>query len=474
MANYSINAVTRRVVYSGSAGAGPYAFAFEVLEANDLAVYKNTTLLTLTTDYTVSIGAAGTGSVTLVSAATGSDTITITGARDIERTTDFVTAGDLKAAALNEQLDSQIIMIQQVSEANDRAIKAPVTDPTSIDMTLPAKATRATKVLGFDANGDPVASTSTLTEIEANAVAAAVSAAAAATSASNAASSASGAASSASAASTSASNASTSETNAAASASSASSSASSASSSASSASTSASNASTSASNAATSESNAATSESNAATSESNAASSASSAASSASSAAASYDNFDDRYLGAKASDPALDNDGDALITGALYFNTTAGSMKVYDGASWLDGYVSLGDALLAANNLSDLDDAATARTNLGVTVTNISDQANSSTGWLDLPVGTTAQRGSPTSGAVRYNTDDSAFEGYNGSAWGALGGGNTTSNGLWENNATISADYTITSGNNALSAGPLTINGGVTVTVPSGSTWVVV
>lgn len=161
MANYSINAVTRRVVYSGSAGAGPYAFAFEVLEANDLAVYKNATLLTLTTDYTVSIGAAGTGSVTLVSAATGSDTITITGARDIERTTDFVTAGDLKAAALNEQLDSQIIMIQQVSEANDRAIKAPVTDPTSIDMTLPAKDTRKGKYLAFNSTtGNPEAGAS--------------------------------------------------------------------------------------------------------------------------------------------------------------------------------------------------------------------------------------------------------------------------------------------------------------------------
>ena len=161
MANYSINAVTRRVVYSGSAGAGPYAFAFEVLEANDLAVYKNITLLTLTTDYTVSIGAAGTGSVTLVSAATGSDTITITGARDIERTTDFVTAGDLKAAALNEQLDSQIIMIQQVSEANDRAIKAPVTDPTSIDMTLPAKDTRKGKYLAFnETTGNPEAGAS--------------------------------------------------------------------------------------------------------------------------------------------------------------------------------------------------------------------------------------------------------------------------------------------------------------------------
>ena len=47
-----------------------------------------------------------------------------------------------------------------------------------------------------------------------------------------------------------------------------------------------------------------------------------------------YDSFDDRYLGAKSSDPALDNDGDALLTGALYFNTVANVMKVYTGSAW--------------------------------------------------------------------------------------------------------------------------------------------
>jgi hypothetical protein len=62
--------------------------------------------------------------------------------------------------------------------------------------------------------------------------------------------------------------------------------------------------------------------------------SASAAAGSAAAAAASYDAFDDRYLGDKASDPTLDNDGNALLTGALYFNTTSDVMKVYDGSAW--------------------------------------------------------------------------------------------------------------------------------------------
>lgn len=81
---------------------------------------------------------------------------------------------------------------------------------------------------------------------------------------------------------------------------------------------------------------AAASEANAATSETNAANSESAAAASATAAAASYDSFDDRYLGAKATPPTVDNDGDPLITGALFFDTTANLMKVYDGSSWVD------------------------------------------------------------------------------------------------------------------------------------------
>jgi hypothetical protein len=81
-----------------------------------------------------------------------------------------------------------------------------------------------------------------------------------------------------------------------------------------------------------------------------------------------YDNFDDRYLGPKSSDPSLDNDGNALVTGALYFNTTSNVMKVYTGSAWVAAYVSAAGVLLAVNNLSDLNNTATARTNLGVAI----------------------------------------------------------------------------------------------------------
>ena len=144
-------------------------------------------------------------------------------------------------------------------------------------------------------------------------------------------------------------------------------------SSASAASTSASNASTSETNAATSAATATTQAGIATTKAGEAATSATSAASSASSAQASkdaalaaLDSFDDRYLGQKTADPTLDNDGDALVSGALYFNTTDDIMKVYDGSLWVAAYASLSGAMFGANNLSDVADAAGSRTNLGL------------------------------------------------------------------------------------------------------------
>jgi hypothetical protein len=155
MADYAISNVARRVVYTNT-GVGPYSFTFEVLANTDIAVYRGSTLLTLTTDYTVIINANGTGSVTLVLAGTGN--ITIVGARAIQRTSDYTTGGDLFASTLNTDLDSQTIYAQQVAETAERGLKAPVVDPTDINMTLPAKASRVGTVLAFNATtGNPEA-----------------------------------------------------------------------------------------------------------------------------------------------------------------------------------------------------------------------------------------------------------------------------------------------------------------------------
>ena len=97
--------------------------------------------------------------------------------------------------------------------------------------------------------------------------------------------------------------------------------------------------------AATSAAAAASSATAAAGSATSASASASSASASATAAAASYDSFDDRYLGAKASDPTVDNDGNPLLTGALYWNTTVNEMRVYSGSAWVAAYIPAGGYL---------------------------------------------------------------------------------------------------------------------------------
>lgn len=151
-----INNVPRRVVYAAS-GTGPYNFTFEILAATDIAVYRDNTLLTLTTNYTVTINANGTGFVTLTATPTGATQIAIVGNRTIQRLTDFVTGGDFFANTLNDELDQQTIFNQQNAEGLNRALQAPISDPSSINMILPAAATGATKYLGFDASGNPAA-----------------------------------------------------------------------------------------------------------------------------------------------------------------------------------------------------------------------------------------------------------------------------------------------------------------------------
>lgn len=103
---------------------------------------------------------------------------------------------------------------------------------------------------------------------------------------------------------------------------------------------------------------------------------------------------------------------------------------------------------------------------------------NNSTGYFDLPTGTTAQRPSVgNSGMVRFNTSINQFEGYNGSNWGTIGGGAVGGGGdrsFIENDNAITTNYQITSNRNAVSAGPITIQTGVSVTIPSGSSWVIV
>ena len=101
----------------------------------------------------------------------------------------------------------------------------------------------------------------------------------------------------------------------------------------------------------------------------------------------------------------------------------------------------------------------------------------SGTGAVNIPVGTTAQRpGSPATGDLRFNSTLTAAEIYNGSSFVSVGGGATGGGSdqvFIENQQTVTTNYTLTTNNNAMSTGPITVNSGITVTIPSGSRYVI-
>lgn len=145
-------------------------------------------------------------------------------------------------------------------------------------------------------------------------------------------------------------------------------------------------------------------------------------------------------------------------------DTTAGLLKIRNAAN--SAWVTVGT--LSATNLGLASLA-------GATFTG--DVVLGTTTALKLPIGTTAERPTGATGLVRYNSTLATFEGYKNGAWGAIGGGATgggSDDVFYENGQTVSSNYTITAGKNAVSAGPITINAGVTVTIPSGSTWSIV
>jgi hypothetical protein len=581
-----ISSTTRRIVYTGSAGVGPYAFNFEVLAQTDIDVYFNDTALTLTTDFTVSIDPDGTGSVTIVvgtnvpTTPDADDRITIVGARTIERTTDFTTGGPLFATSLNDEFDSLTIFTQQNKEEADRSIKAPVTDPSSIDMTLPKDDDRKGKYLSFNAStGNPevvntvtdvttiagiagdvttvsgiAANVTTVAGVSANVTTVATNISSVNTVAANiadvitvandlneaiseietAADDLNEAVSEIDTVSNNITNVNTVGTNitnvntvAGISA----------------------NVTTVAGisgnvttvagisgnvttvagisadvttvaadgtdigTVATNIANVNTVASNIANVNTVAGISAnvttvagiSSDVTTVATNVTDITNFSDVYLGPKASDPATRNDASALQAGDLYFNTSGNVVKAYTGSAWEVAFSGGSGYLQTSNNLSDLGDAALAVGNLGISATaaelnvldgitastaelnytdgvtsNIQTQLDakidetSATGSAIIPSGTEAQRdGSPAAGYLRFNSDEGSFEGYDGSAWGSIGGGASAGGAIYENTDEITANYTITTGSNGFSVGPMTIASGVSVTVPSGQKWVV-
>jgi hypothetical protein len=331
--------------YSGDGSTTAFTYTFKITDQDDIEVLIRSndgteTTKTITTHYTVSgVGNAGGGTVTFTSGniPTSTQTVVLRRSTPQTQTMDLIDNDPMSADTIETAHDKAIAISQELQEQVNRSIKFSRTNTfTSSEFTVDAS-TRANKILAFDDNGE-ISVTQELGTYKGNWTTAtayygrdlvkdssnnniyicvtAHTSSGTVPISSNADSAkwsllvdAASATSSASAAATSATNASNSATAAAASAAAAA---------------------TSESNASTSESNASTSETNAASSASAAATSASNAASSEAAAAAIFDNFDDSYLGAKASNPSVDNDGDPLEDGALYFDTTNNVMKVYD------------------------------------------------------------------------------------------------------------------------------------------------
>ena len=351
-----VSSSTNRVSYSGNGSLTAFAYTFKVFDESDLTVILRAsdgteTVQTITTHYTVSgVGDAGGGNVTFGTAPASGVTVVILREQPLTQGLDLVPNDPFPANSLEEALDKIVFMTQKHEEELGRAIKASRTNViTGSEFTISAS-DRANKIFAFDSSGD-VSITQEIGTFRGNWAASTayeVRDLVKDTSTNNifivnSAHTSSGAQPLTTNANSAkydlivdAASATTSATNAAASA------------------TSASNAQTAAETAQTA----------AETAETNAETAQTAAEAAQAAAELAYDNFDDRYLGAKASDPATDNDGNALITGALYFNTTSG-MKVYDGSAWDDVKPTTAEQ-------ANIDAVAADATDIGTVATNIS------------------------------------------------------------------------------------------------------
>ena len=469
----TISTTTIKNSYSGDGSQTVFAYSFKILDQADIQVIIRAangteTIKTITTHYTVSgVGAASGGNVTFTTGnvPTNTETVVIRRTTTKTQTVDLVENDPFTAETVEGAFDRSVMIGQEIDEEVGRSIKLSRTNTmTSTEFTVDAT-TRANKILAFDSSGeiavtqelgtykgnwggttsyaarDLVKDTSTNNIFLANTAHTSsgsqplttntdsakwdliVDAASAATSATAAASSATAAATSATASASSATAASSSKTAAA-----------------------------------SSQTAAASSQTAAASSQTAAASSATAAAGSASAAAATFDLFDDAYLGAKSSNPSVDNDGDALADGALYFDTTNDVMKVYNLASttWLQltptvtNQNNINSAVANASNInaavanaSNINAAVSNATNINAAVSNASNintvsgsitnvnQVGSNIGTVNefgerYRVGSSDPTSSLDAGDLAFNTTAAALKYYNGSSWEAVVAGSLT------------------------------------------------
>ena len=452
----TISSTTVKNSYSGDGSTTSFNYTFKIFADSDLQVIIRSaagteTVKTITTHYTVSgAGNANGGSITFTSGNIPTSTETVVLRRAVPQTQaiDYIANDPFPAESHEEGLDRATMTTQQIQEELDRAIKLSRTNTmTSTEFTVGATE-RAGKILAFDSSGEisvtqelgtyqgtdatttteayvvrDIIKSTTASELNNVYICVAdsvvgdlltdtdhfellVDAVSAATSATSAAASAT-------------------------------------------------TATTKASEAATSASNAATSESNASTSATNAETAKTAAETAQAAAETALDTFDDKFLGSKASDPTVDNDGNALTDGALYFNTTDNVMKVYDlgNTEWKQltptsaqqtniDTVAANDSnitTVAGNNAnittvagisSDVTTVAGDSSDISTvagSIANVNTTASNITGVNSFAERYRVESSDPTTsldeGDLAYNTTDNNLKFYNGTSWTAISPG---------------------------------------------------
>ena len=395
----TVSSTTTKNSYTGNGSTTVFAYGFKIFDDDDIKVILRTTatgtetVQTKTTHYTVSgVGSASGGNITFGTAPPATQTVVLLRTTAQTQLTDYVPNDPFPADAHEDALDKLTFIAQEIQEELGRSLKVSQTNSIATASFTASATARANKVLGFDSNGDLIATqelgtyrgtdatittadyderdlVKSTTATQLNNVYIALQASPSGTLLTNttywelivdavsAATSATNAATSATASATSASASATSATASAASA------------------------------------------TTATTQASNASTSATAAAASAAAAAASADNFDDTYLGAKSSDPTVDNDGDPLNAGDLYFNTTSDSLKVYNGASW--------DVVASGSTLAAVVDDTSPQLG-GDLDMNGNDIVTTSNGTIDLApngTGTVVVRGNTNPGTIVFNCE---------------------------------------------------------------------
>lgn len=530
MATFAINETARRTQFT-STGQTSYAFNFQVNAAAEVEVFKNDTLQTLSTHYSVSLNANGTGTISFIDNSgsggtnhtpSNGDIITIIGDLALSRTTTLNTANDITTVNLDTEFDNTVIRQQQIKEITDRSIQLKPSTPrtvtgsgTSGPLHFPYDGTvsnNANRIIKYDSNGTSLELGSTTTNIDA--LAAIASDISTVSGISSNVTSVAGAVSNVNTVASAISNINTvaglnSEITSVAGVSSLITA------------DFVSDLNTLATTDIVNDLNLlATSDfvsdlNSLATSDFvsdlNALEAIKANVTTVADNITNVSNFANRYRIA-SSDPTS-----SLDAGDLVFNTTSNVLKVYNGSNWVsveagignvveDTTPQLGGALDAqSNNITNLgtinthtvpggtgtfaltsDISVTASSSTTFTNKTIAASNNtitglvsetSATGSAEIPTGTTGQRdGSPAAGMFRFNTTTTGFEGYNGSSWGSVGGGATGSNGdetFIETDNTVTASYTLSTGKNALAIGPLSFASGVVVTIPGGQRLVV-